>query len=79
LIEFDDTYVGGKRTGKRGRGAAGKRPVLVAVETRGKTAGFVAMEAVDTVSKENVRQFLAKHLKSNQVVKTDAFPALNAV
>lgn len=32
LIELDDTYVGGKRTGKSGRGAAGKRPVLVAVE-----------------------------------------------
>jgi transposase-like protein/ribosomal protein L37AE/L43A len=79
LIEFDDTYVGGKRTGKRGRGAAGKRPVLVAVETKGNTAGFVAMEAVDSVSKDTVRQFLAKHLKPSQTVKTDALPALNAV
>ena len=34
LIEFDDAYVGGKRTGKRGRGAAGKSPILIAVETR---------------------------------------------
>jgi hypothetical protein len=34
FIEFDDTYVGGKRAGKRGRGAGGKKPVLVAVETR---------------------------------------------
>lgn len=42
IIEFDDTYVGGKRAGTRGRGAAGKRPVLVAVETRKKGAGFVA-------------------------------------
>jgi hypothetical protein len=32
LIELDDTYVGGKRPGKRGRGAAGKKSVLVAVE-----------------------------------------------
>ncbi len=79
MIEFDDTYVGGKRTGKRGRGAAGKRPVLVAVETRDKTAGFVAMQAVDSVSKETVRQFLAQHLKPGQTVKTDAFPALNVV
>ena len=36
LIEVDDTYVGGKKSGgKRGRGAAGKKPVLVAVESRG--------------------------------------------
>ena len=79
LIEFDDTYVGGKRAGKRGRGAAGKHPVLVAVETRGKTAGFMAMQAVDTVSQGTVRQFLAQHLKPGQTVKTDAFPALNVV
>lgn len=79
LIEFDDTYVGGKRTGKRGRGAEGKKPVLVAVETRTKGAGFVAMQAVDTVSKETVRDFLMFHLNPGQNVRTDAYPALNAV
>lgn len=79
LIEFDDAYVGGKRAGKRGRGAAGKKPVLVAVETRNKGAGFVAMQAVDTISKETVRQFLQFHLKLEQNVRTDAFPAMNAV
>lgn len=79
LIEFDDTYVGGKRTGKRGRGAEGKKPVLVAVETRTKGAGFVAMQAVDTVSKETIRDFLMFHLNPGQNVRTDAYPALNAV
>lgn len=79
LIEFDDAYVGGKRAGKRGRGAEGKKPVLVAVEHRTKGAGFVAMQAVDTVSKKTVRNFLLFHLKAGQNVRTDAFPALNAV
>ena len=79
LIELDDTFVGGKRAGKRGRGAEGKRPVLVAVETREKGAGFVAMQAVDNVCKESVRMFLAWHLHPGQSVKTDALPALNAV
>ena len=80
LIEFDDTYVGGKKTGgKRGRGAAGKKPVLVAVENKGKKAGFMAMEAVPTISGETVRQFLARHLQQGQTVRTDAFHALNTV
>ncbi len=79
LIEFDDTYIGGKRTGKRGRGAAEKRHVLVAVETRSKGAGFVAMEAVETVSEKTVRNFLTFHLGPGQNVRTDALPALNAV
>ncbi len=79
LVEFDDAYVGGKRTGKRGRGAAGKKPILVAVETRGEKARFMAVEAVDVISKETVRDFLQNHLKVGQTVRTDAFPALNSV
>ena len=33
-VEVDDAYLGGVRPGKRGRGAAGKAPFVVAVETR---------------------------------------------
>ena len=79
MIELDDTYVGGKRPGKRGRGAKGKKPVLVAVEHRGKAAGFVAMEAVESVSGEKINSFLKRHLASHQQVRTDAFPAMNIV
>ena len=80
LIELDDTYVGGKRSGgKRGRGAEGKKPVLVAIENKGKKAGFMAMEAVPTISGETVRKFLEKRLKQGQSVRTDALPAMNAV
>ena len=79
LIEFDDAYVGGKRTGKRGRGAAWKSPILVAVETRAEKAGFMAVETVAVISKKTVREFLKKHLKEGQTVRTDAFPALNPV
>ena len=32
-IEVDDAYLGGERSGKRGRGAAGKTPFVAAVET----------------------------------------------
>ena len=34
-IEIDDTYIGGKRPGKRGRGASGKTPVLGIIERQG--------------------------------------------
>lgn len=77
LIEMDDALVGGKRCGKRGRGAEGKRPVLVAVEVRGDKAGFTAMQAVDSICGTNVAAFLHKHLLAGQTVKTDALPALN--
>ncbi len=34
-VEIDETYVGGKRKGKRGRGAEGKTPVLGMVQRKG--------------------------------------------
>ena len=79
LIEMDDTYIGGKRSGKRGRGAGGKKPVLVAVERRDKKSGFIAMEAVDTVSGETVKSFLKRHIQKGRHVRTDAYPALNVI
>ena len=79
LIELDDTYVGGKKAGKRGRGAEGKKPVLVAVEKRGRKAGFIAMAAVSSISKKSVRCFVEHHFKKSQTVITDAFRAMNSV
>ena len=54
LIEIDDALVGGRRSGKRGRGAEGKSPVLVAVENRGQRAGYIAMQQVSAVTKKSV-------------------------
>lgn len=79
LIELDDTYVGGKKPGKRGRGAKGKKPILVAVEHKDKSAGFVAMKAVEAVSGEEIKNFLEHHLNNGQKVRTDALPAMNIV
>ena len=42
LIEFDADLIGEIKTGKRGRGACVKPPVLVAVKRRDKHAGFTA-------------------------------------
>jgi hypothetical protein len=77
LIEIDDTYIDGKRSGKRGRGAGGKKLVMVAVKRRDKKSGFIAMEAVDSVSGETVKTFLKRHLQKGGHVR--AHPALNFI
>ena len=46
LIEMDDTYFGAPKPGKRGRGAAGKAKVVVAVETPKNKPRFAAMRMV---------------------------------
>ena len=79
LIEMDDAVVGGKRPGKRGRGAKGKNPIVVAIERRGKKAGFMAAQAVDAINKQTIRDFLKHRIKPGQTVRTDAFSSLNSI
>jgi len=76
MIELDDAYIGGKRVGKRGRGAAGKKPVIVACESLGEHAGFIAIEAVDNVQGDSFVAFAKKHLLEHEAVFTDGLPAL---
>ena len=58
-VEMDDTYVGGIRPGKRGRGAAGKSIVLGAVQRKGR----IAANVVSNLSAETVRPFIEQHVK----------------
>ena len=43
IVELDETYIGGKAKGKRGRGAAKKTPVFGAVERDGKIKTSVVL------------------------------------
>ena len=55
LIEMDDTYIGGPKPGKRGRGAGGKSKVVVAVETPGDKPRFAAMRQVPKLERQKLR------------------------
>lgn len=79
IIELDDALVGGKRPGKRGRGAEGKVSVLIACENKNGRPGFVAMEAVNSVSKKSIGDFAKRRIKASQTVRTDGLPANRGV
>jgi transposase-like protein len=79
IIELDDAFIGGKRPGKRGRGAEGKTSVLIACENFEGKPGFVAMEAVPAVNGKTVADFALRRIKSAQQVRSDALPALNTL
>lgn len=75
VIELDDAFVGGKKTGKRGRGADGKTSVIIACETTSQRPRFIAMQAVDSVNKKTIEQFTSDHIDASSIVNTDAFCA----
>ncbi len=79
IIEFDDALIGGKKPGKRGRGAEGKVSILVACENRNGRPGFLAMEAVNPVNMTNIHDFAARRIKAGQTVRSDALPANNGL
>ena len=78
LVEADDALVGGKRPGKRGRGAGGKQPVLFAVERRGERAGFLAAQVVGRVTHEQVAAF-SRRLGEGLTIRSDAFSGLTVL
>ena len=73
--EADETFIGGRRPGKRGRGAEGKSTVAAVVETDGKTMGRAYLETIDTATTENLTSFLSRNLSPGVKVTTDGFLA----
>jgi len=75
LVEIDDTYFGSPKSGKRGRGAAGKAKVVVAVETQGEKPGFATMQQVETLAGDEIHQALKDRLEEDVVGRTDGWRA----
>ena len=79
LMEIDESYFGRKNvSGKRGRGASGKKPVIIAVskkESEQKSyPAFVKMNVLDNVSKNSIKEFVEKNIiKDKSKIETDKF------
>ncbi len=70
IVEVDETYIGGKRSGPRGRGASSKVPV---VGIRERTSGKIRMQTVSDVSSTTLAQFIREHVQSGSEMHTDEF------
>ena len=66
-VEIDESYVGGHRPGKRGRGAEGKT-IVVGMKERG---GRLATEIVPDVRKATLRDVVARNVATGATVSTD--------
>ena len=76
-VEVDETYIGGKRTGRRGRGAAGKTVVVGLTERKGNAITRV----VSDVKARTLLPIIAKHVsnRDNTTVFTDELGSYNQV
>lgn len=72
-VEVDETFVGGSREGKRGRGAEGKTLVAIAVETKGKNIGRARLQRIESASRDELHGFIQAQVASGTLVHTDGF------
>jgi transposase len=72
---MDESYFGGRRTGNRGRGAAGKIPVFGILE-RG---GNVRVDVVQNVTGETLLTMAIKKVKRGSLIYTDKFRSYNGL
>ena len=68
-IELDESYFGGRRKGKRGRGAASKVPVFGIYERN----GVVRVEVVKDVTARSLLDMTIKIVRRGSIVYTDRF------
>ena len=74
-VELDESYFGGRRKGKRGRGAAGKIPVFGILERD----GLVSVQVVPDVKAETLLQMTIKKVRRGSIVYTDKFRGYDAL
>ena len=74
-VEMDESYFGGRRKGRRGRGAAGKNVVFGLLERDGK----VYTRVVEHVSKEELMAVIRKKTRKGSVYYTDKFRSYNSL
>lgn len=73
IVEVDETYIGGEKPGRVGRGALGKVIVAGAVEVRGERAGRVRLRVIPNASRASLEGFVTANAEPGATVKTDAW------
>jgi transposase len=74
-IEIDESYFGGKRKGKRGRGATGKVPVFGLLKRNGKVYAVI----IPNAKSQTLMPIIRQKVTPDSIVYSDAFCSYNAL
>ena len=76
-IEVDETFIGGKKPGKRGRGAEGKALVFIAAQIDGNHIGRIRLRRIKDASAASLDKAVQETIEPGSVVKTDDWRGYN--
>jgi transposase-like protein len=72
-IQVDETYIGGEKPGKRGRGAVGKALVVVMVEVKEGKIGRIRLRRVRDASGPSLEDAVKEGVETGSTVHTDGW------
>jgi transposase-like protein len=73
VIEVDETFLGGPRPGKRGRGAAGKTLVLIAAQADGRRIGRIRLARIADASAGSLEPAVQQSIEPGACIQTDGW------
>ena len=72
-VEVDETYIGSREKGVRGRQIQAKAMIVVAAQEDGKGIGRIRMKRIRNASAESLVPFVEESIEAGSVVHTDAW------
>lgn len=78
-IEVDETFIGGEKAGKRGRGAAGKELVVIAAQKEGRKLGRIRLQLVPDASGNSLEDAIQNNIEPGSIIHTDGWQGYNGI
>jgi transposase-like protein len=78
-VEFDEVYIGGEASGKRGRGAERKSLIIIAAQALGSGMGRIRLQRVADASSASLCEAIEKSVAPGSTVLTDGWKAYAAM
>jgi transposase-like protein len=76
-IEVDETYIGGEKHGKRGRGALGKALVMIAAQIDGTRIGRIRLSRITDASAKSLERAIQQAVLPGSIIRTDGWRSYN--
>jgi len=79
VVQVDETFWGSAQSGKRGRGAAGKALILIAVEHTKQKLGRIRLNKIPDASGESLIHSIKASVSPGSVIETDGWTGYSGV
>ena len=71
IVEVDESYIGGQKSGKRGKGTLGKAIVLISVEVNDGRIGRIRLQRIPDASAESLEAAVQNVILPGSVIQSD--------